>query len=73
VVADHPELLDINAGSGEIGPSGGDWMHINGISYNPDLDQIVISSHNLDEFYVIDHSTTTAEAASHSGAIAEGR
>lgn len=67
VVADHPELLDINVGSGEIGPSGGDWMHINGISYNPDLDQIVISSHNLDEFYVIDHSTTTAEAASHSG------
>jgi hypothetical protein len=67
VVANHPELLDINTGSGDIGPSGGDWMHINGISYNPDLDQIVISSHNLDEFYVIDHSTTTAEAASHSG------
>lgn len=67
VVADHPELLDINTGSGGIGPGGGDWMHINGISYNPDLDQIVISSHNLDEFYVIDHSTTTAEAASHSG------
>jgi hypothetical protein len=67
VVADHPELLDINAGSGEVPMGGGDWMHVNAISYNPTLDQIVISSHNLDEIYVIDHSTTTAEAASHSG------
>ncbi len=65
-VADHPELLDINM-SGAGGAMGGDWMHVNGISYNPDLDQIVISSHNLDEIYVIDHSTTTEEAASHSG------
>ncbi|NWF88662.1 MAG: aryl-sulfate sulfotransferase [Ignavibacteriaceae bacterium] len=63
VVADHPELLDINVGSS----GSGDWMHINGISYNPTLDQIVISSHELDEIYVIDHSTTTQEAASHSG------
>ncbi len=64
VVADHPELMDINVGNSMLG---GDWMHTNAISYNPDLDQIVISSHNLDELYVIDHSTTTAEAASHSG------
>lgn len=64
VVKDHPELLDINmTGSG---PSG-DWMHINGISFNTELDQIAISSHNLNEVYVIDHSTTTAEAASHTG------
>jgi hypothetical protein len=63
VVGDHPELLDINAGY----VNSGDWMHINGISYNPTLDQIVISSHNLNEIYVIDHSTTTAQAASHSG------
>ncbi|MBK9404677.1 MAG: aryl-sulfate sulfotransferase [Ignavibacteria bacterium] len=63
VVANHPELLDINVSS----TASGDWMHVNGISYNADLDQIVFSSHNLDEFYVIDHSTTTAEAASHTG------
>jgi hypothetical protein len=64
VVADHPELLDINMDSNF---SSGDWMHLNGISYNPDLDQIVVSSHQLNEVYVIDHSTTTAEAASHAG------
>lgn len=63
VVADHPELLDINVGSA----GSGDWMHINGISYNERLDQIVISSHELDEIYVIDHSTTTQEAAGHTG------
>jgi hypothetical protein len=62
VVGSHPELLDINVGSTQ-----GDWMHYNGISYNPELDQIVVSSHNLDEVYVIDHSTTTAQAAGHSG------
>ncbi|MDP8239907.1 MAG: aryl-sulfate sulfotransferase [Candidatus Hatepunaea meridiana] len=69
VIADHPELLDINMAGrdGGPGPGGGDWLHINGISYNPDLDQIVISSHFADEFYIIDHSTTTEEAASHEG------
>jgi hypothetical protein len=63
IVADHPELLNINVGSG----GHGDWTHINGISYNSTLDQIVISSHELDEIYVIDHSTTTQEAAGHIG------
>ncbi|MDK9700109.1 MAG: aryl-sulfate sulfotransferase [bacterium] len=66
VVNDHPELLDINTYTG-TGGGGGDWMHVNAVSYNPDLDQIVFSSHNLNEIYIIDHSTTTAEAASHSG------
>jgi hypothetical protein len=67
VVAAHPELLNINMGGSGVGPMGGDWMHINAVSYNPILDQIVISSHTLNEIYVIDHSTTTAEAAGHSG------
>lgn len=58
---DHPELFDINSSiTKEI------W-HMNGIDYNPVLDQIVVSAHNTDEFYVIDHSTTTAEAAGHTG------
>jgi hypothetical protein len=63
VVGDHPELLDINLGN----VTTGDWVHANAIDYNPELDQIVISSHYLDEIYVIDHSTTTAEAAGHTG------
>ncbi len=71
VVSDHPELLDVNLdGKSSRAPPGGggnDWLHINGISYNPERDQIVISSHFMNEFYVIDHSTTTEEAAGHTG------
>lgn len=62
VVADHPELLDINKGSIAT-----DWIHFNSIDYNEALDQIVLSSRNLDEILIIDHSTTSAQAASHSG------
>jgi len=61
VVADHPELLNLNYNTTK------DWMHMNGIDYNATLDQITFSSHNLNEIYVIDHSTTTAEAAGHTG------
>jgi hypothetical protein len=64
VVAEHPELLDINYANSQQTK---DWMHVNGIDYNEALDQIVISSHFLNELYVIDHSTTTEEAAGHTG------
>ena len=71
VVADHPELIDINmiqsSGGGPGGSNSGDWFHVNGINYNPDLDQIAFSSRHASEVYIIDHSTTTAEAATHSG------
>ena len=71
-ISEHPELFDINCGTvgnnagGPQDPNG-DWMHINSIDYNPDLDQIVISSRLQNEIYIIDHSTTTEEAASHAG------
>lgn len=42
-------------------------MHTNGIAYNADLDQIVLSCHSFNELIVIDHSTTTEEAAGHTG------
>jgi hypothetical protein len=63
VVADHPELLDINFGD----EAGATWLHVNAIDYNAELDQVVISARNTSEIYVIDHSTSTAEAASHEG------
>ncbi|MDY0339954.1 MAG: aryl-sulfate sulfotransferase [Coriobacteriia bacterium] len=64
VVADHPESIDVNYVSGR---ESADWTHINSIDYNPDLDQILLSVHGFNEIWIIDHSTTTAEAASHSG------
>ena len=68
VVADHPELLDINfvdASGAQAGKA--DWMHCNGIDYNPLLDQIALSCKNMNEIYIIDHSTTTEQAAGHTG------
>jgi len=65
VVADHPELIDINYPPQVA--NNGDWNHFNGIDYNAELDQIIISAHHQDEIWIIDHSTTTAEAAGHTG------
>ncbi len=61
--ADHPELVDINY---MLRPAA-DWVHINSIDFNPDLDQIMVSSRSLSELWIIDHSTTTEEAKGHTG------
>lgn len=63
VVGDHPELLDINFG----GQISGDWNHINSIDYNEEFDQIILSPAAHSEIWIIDHSTTTEEAAGHTG------
>jgi hypothetical protein len=60
-LANNPQLLNINYKQAK------DWQHVNGVDYNPILDQIAFSSHNHNEWYIIDHSTTTAEAAGHTG------
>ena len=60
-----PEKLDINFLNG--GNGGSNWLHFNSIQFNPILNQIIISSRNLSEIYIIDHSTSTTEAATSSG------
>lgn len=60
----HPELVDPNAGNRKIPAF---WNHMNSIDYSPALDQIILSVRGNSEAWVIDHSTTKAEAASHSG------
>ena len=64
-VADNPQLLDMNYEDGH----GSNPIHANAIEYNEDLDQIAISSRHLKEVFVLDHSTTTVEAAGHTGGI----
>ena len=65
-ISNHPELLDINV-NGNDANDVYDWNHTNKISYNEKFDQIVISCRHMNEIYVIDHSTTTEEASSHTG------
>jgi hypothetical protein len=61
-VENHPELIDVNFGL----PSS-DITHINSINYNEELDQILLCSREFSEIWIIDHSTTTEEAAGHTG------
>ncbi|HIA36062.1 MAG TPA: YHYH protein [Flavobacteriales bacterium] len=63
VIADHPERVNINF----LNHNSTDWLHFNGVDYNDEFDQIIISVHNFSEFWIIDHSTTTAEAADTTG------
>ena len=53
----------------DIAPDGlsSDFMHTNAINYNAVLDQVVMSVPRFNEIRVIDHSTTTEEAAGHAG------
>lgn len=53
-------------------PAGGngvgcDWLHTNAIDYQPELDLIALSSPHLSEVWILDHSTTTEQAAGHRG------
>jgi hypothetical protein len=66
IVEEHPELIDINFGDIDAGTRS-DWLHTNSIDYNEEFDQILLSVHNFNEIWIIDHSTTTEEAAGHTG------
>lgn len=66
-VGEHPELIDINFDGRKYTSVHADIHHINSIDYNEELDQILLCVHNFCEIWVIDHSTTTEEAAGHAG------
>ncbi|NOZ75625.1 MAG: T9SS type A sorting domain-containing protein [FCB group bacterium] len=63
VVREHPERINVNFAA----DASDDWLHTNSVDYNADLDQLLISNRGINEVWVIDHSTTTAEAASDTG------
>ena len=67
VIEEHPEKLDINFLNDRIPAE--NWLHVNSIQYDETLDQIVISSRNLSELFIIDHSTTTEEATGETGGM----
>ncbi|APQ17937.1 aryl-sulfate sulfotransferase [Maribacter hydrothermalis] len=62
-VEDNPQLIDLNY----VETTTGNIMHANGISYDEVNDLIYLSVNYFSEVWVIDHSTTSLEAVSHSG------
>lgn len=58
------------SGAGAPPPARGhgtDWLHTNAVDYDPEHDLIALSSPELCEIWILDHSTTTDQAAGHSG------
>jgi hypothetical protein len=66
-VAVHPERIDVNFNVVPDRRANPDWTHFNAVAYNARLDQIVVSLRNFSEIWIIDHSTTTKEAAGTTG------
>jgi Arylsulfotransferase (ASST) len=69
-----PEELEKLKAIGYVGGPGkrpgrpqSDWLHLNSVAYNPELDQVMLSVFEFSEIWVIDHSTKTEQAAGHEG------
>lgn len=62
-ISENPQLININY----VTDKNGDIMHANGITYDEENDLIYLSVNFYHEIWVIDHSTTTEQAAVHSG------
>lgn len=64
VIADNPQRINVNY---DFGTAVADWMHVNAIDYDPVNDHVIISVPTFHEMWVVDHSTTTEQAASNFG------
>jgi len=65
-VAENKGKLDINYSlNNDSGLE--DWLHLNAVEYNTDLDQILFSSRSTSEIYIIDHSTTAEQVKTNKG------
>ncbi|WP_323788389.1 aryl-sulfate sulfotransferase [Psychroserpens sp.] len=62
-VSENPQRIDCNFDIID----NGDIMHANGLDYDDEKDVIYLSVNYYSEIWVIDHSTTTAQAATSNG------
>ena len=69
LVWEHPELIDLNyvPRTRALPDVKGDIMHANAITFDAVNDVILLSANFFSEVWAIDHSTSTEEAAGHSG------
>ena len=66
VIGDNPNRIDPHYPANYL-PQNTVRQHINSLDYNEKLDQILLSSLIYNEIWIIDHSTSTEEAASGRG------
>ncbi|MBT8283396.1 MAG: aryl-sulfate sulfotransferase [Muriicola sp.] len=64
---DQMKKMGFITSNATVDNQGSDITHTNAVSYNAELDQIVISIPGYGEIFVIDHSTSTEEARTASG------
>lgn len=62
--ANFPRKLDVNFAAEADDP---DWLHTNSLTYNEELDQIMVSSRDFSELWIIDHSISMAESPTEAG------
>lgn len=59
--------IGAGASSGTRPRASAELTHINSVDYNAALDQLMLSVRNFSELWIIDHSTTSREAAGRTG------
>lgn len=68
-IVKNPQRIDINFVPTGVGadPHIADWAHFNSVAYDAKSDRVILSAREFSEIWMIDKSTTTAEAASKTG------
>ncbi|TXD76379.1 hypothetical protein ESW18_16675 [Algoriphagus ratkowskyi] len=64
-VADNPNKVDVNYNYSSR--NDGDIFHINGLTLDEETDLLYLTVNNYSEVWVLDHSTSTAEASTSTG------
>ncbi len=67
ILADNPQLLNIDAIIDTYDWNSGESFMINGFDYNPELEQLALSVRKMGEVVIIDQSTTTEQAKGSTG------
>lgn len=69
VIGDNPGRFDVNLDRNGLGNA--DWMHSNSIDWDPANDNVLLSVPYFNEVYIIDHTTTTEQAATNVGGLSK--
>ena len=65
IISESPRKININYRNPAALSS--NWLHINGLDYNSQLDQIALSVLQFNEVWIINHALTSAEAETDDG------